>query len=140
MVNNVQEHHNEEEVQVIRLQNEINYWKIELEFISKEIDFYIDLLNSSLIKKTNANHIDANYLSHQFRDLKETNDIHRRKCEIFQPKLNEKTECDEIQCDHAFLNAHLCLRSKIEKHFIEVRNIKYSAFTYLKNGIEEFLN
>jgi len=140
MISNIQEHHNKEEIEIIRLENEVKQWKLELDFVAEEIEFYVDIFNSSLIKKTNVNHIDAKYLSNQFYDLKETNKTMLQRCEKFLPKLEEMNECEDIQCDHAYINAHLLLRSKIEKHLMEVRNIKYSAFTYLKNGIEEFLN
>lgn len=140
MITNIQEHHNEEEIQIVRFQNESNYWKTELAFINQEIEFYLDLLNSSLIKKTNSNQIDANYLSRQFKDLKETNDLNRRSCNVFQTKLEGQNECDEIECDQAFIKAHVTLRAKIEKHLSEVRNIKQSAFIYLKDGIDKFLN
>ncbi|CAL65701.1 hypothetical protein [Christiangramia forsetii] len=139
MITNIQEHHNEEEIQLVRFQSEVVYWKGELAFISQEIKFYLDLLNSSLILKTNANYIDANYLSNQFFDLQETNDLHLKSCEGFQHQLMGQNECDQIECDHAFITAHLLLRSKIEKHIIEVRDIKQSAFIYLKDGIEKFI-
>lgn len=139
MITNIQEHHNEEEIQLVRFQNEVVYWREELAFISQEIIFYLDLLNSSLIQKTNSNHIDASYLSKQFFDLQETNNLHLKNCEVFQHQLMGQNECDQIECDQAFIKAHLVLRSKIEKHIMEVRDIKQSAFTYLKGGIEKFI-
>ena len=44
---NIQEHHNAEEIEIIRLQNDIKHWKSELEFVSHEIEFYVDIFNSS---------------------------------------------------------------------------------------------
>jgi len=139
MTTSIQEHHNEEEIQLVRFQNEVVYWKEELTFIAQEIKFYLDLLNSSLIQKTNANHIDANYLFDQFLDLQETNDLHLKNCEVFQHQLQGQNECDQIECDQAFIKAYRMLSLKIEKHIVEIRNIKQSAFTYLKDGIESFL-
>ncbi|MFV9485091.1 hypothetical protein ACNI3T_14685 [Christiangramia sp. ASW11-125] len=135
MVNSIQEHHNEEEIEVIRLQNEINQWKSELDFIAQEINFYLEILNSLIVKETKASKTDANHLLNQFKDLKVSSGIIKQACKTFQPKLEEKKECEDIQCDHAFLNEHVLLRLKIENHLNKVRRIKLSAFEYLRNTI-----
>lgn len=140
MITSISEHHNEEEIQLVRFQNEADYWNRELAFIAQEIEFYLDLLKSSLIEKTGSNSTDARYLTNQFNDLLESNRLHQKNCDIFKNRLDGQNECDEIECDHAFINAYLALRSKIEKHLVEVRNIKQSAFTYLKDGIEKVLD
>ena len=49
MISNIQEHHSEEEIETIRLQNEVRQWKLELDFVAQEIEFYLDIFNSSLI-------------------------------------------------------------------------------------------
>ncbi len=139
MIANIQEHNNEEEIRLVRFQNDASYWKEELAFLAQEIEFYLDLLNSSLIQKTNSNHVDARYLTRQFWDLREANNEHLKRCESFKHQVQGQNECDQIECDHAFIKAHLQLRSRVEKHLGEVRNIKQSAFTYLKDGIEKFL-
>jgi len=140
MISNIQEHHSEEEIETIRLQNEVRQWKLELDFVAQEIEFYLDIFNSSLIKRTEVNRVDAEYLFDQFQDLREVNYGILKTCQKFLPRLDEMNECDDIQCDHAFINAHIVLRKKIEKHLNEVRNIKYSAFCFLKDGIEKFLD
>lgn len=140
MIKNIQEHHNAEEIETIRLQNDIKQWRSELEFVSHELEFYIDIFNSSVINRANSEVKKAKYLSNQFYVLYEINEKILKECETFHPKLEEMNECEDIQCDHAYLNEHSLLRLKIERHISEVRNVKYSAFTYLKNGFEEFLN
>jgi len=140
MINNIQEHHNDEEIELIRLQNDVIQWKLELDFVAQEIDFYLDIFNYSLTKRKKVNHVDPKYLYDQFHSLQRINKIMRQSCKEFLPKLEQMNECEDIQCDHAYINAQLLLRSKIEKHLKEVRIIKNSAFTYLKNGIEQFLN
>ncbi|WP_026933719.1 hypothetical protein [Christiangramia echinicola] len=137
MIKNIQEHHNEEEIEIIRLQNEIKQWKSELDFVSQEIEFYIDVFNLFLNKKTNINRVETIYLFNQFSKLRRTNSTILKSCEIFHPKLEEKNECEDVQCDHAYISAHILLRSKIQKHINDIRRLKYTAFTNLKNGIEK---
>ena len=39
MISNIQEHHSEEEIETIRLQNEVRQWKLELDFVAQEIEY-----------------------------------------------------------------------------------------------------
>jgi len=140
MIKNIQEHHNAEEIEIIRLQNNIKQWKSELKFVSQEIEFYIDILDFLLIDKKNSDKKEAKYLYEQFCYLKQFNAKILKSCETFHPKLEEMNECEDIQCDHAYLNAHISLQLQIEKHIGDVRNIKIVAFTYLKNKIKNDIN
>jgi len=140
MINKIQEHHNDEEIEVIRLQNDIDQWKSELGFLIQEINFYLELLNSKIINDIDANKKEANDLLNQFLMLKVTSENIENKCELFKPKLEEKNECEDIQCDHAYLNEHLILRYKIDIHMNDVRKVKGSAFKYIRCGIKNFLN
>ena len=138
MTVNLQIHNNEEEIQIERFRNESYYWQTELVFLNQEIKFYLDILNSSAIRKTNSKDVDANNLIYEFNNLKETNEKYQLKCEVFRNRIEGQNECDEVECDHAYIKTHLTLRSQLEKHFGEVRNIKKSAFNYLKGEIEKF--
>ncbi|SDR72254.1 hypothetical protein [Christiangramia echinicola] len=137
MIKNIQEHHNAEEIEIIRLQNEIKQWKSELNFVSHEIGFYIDIFYMYLNKKKYKSHVEAEYLLDQFSNLRQTNSTILKSCETFHPKLEEMNECEDVQCDHAYISAHLLLRSKKEKHISDLQRLKYTAFTNLKNGIEK---
>jgi hypothetical protein len=138
-MNNIQEHHNEEEVQYLSMESDVALWRSKLEFVADEMEFYLILLGSSLIERTQSNTIDANFLLKQFNELKEANKFHLKTCIHFQNKLRGKDECDDIQCENAYLQSHLMFKGKLEKHFLEIRNIKKSAFTYLKNGIVSYI-
>ena len=133
---NIQEHHNAEEIEIIRLQNDIKHWKSELEFVSHEIEFYVDIFNSSVIEKSRPDVEKAKYLHDKFYVLNEINEKILNECETFHPKLEEMNECEDIQCDHAYINKHSLLRSKMERHVSDVRNVKYSAFKYFRSKVE----
>ena len=51
MIKNIQEHHTSEEIEIIRLQHEIKQWKLELNFLTHEIEFYLNIFESFLNKK-----------------------------------------------------------------------------------------
>lgn len=138
MISNIQEHHNEEDVQKLSIQSDVKLWRNKLEFVAEEIDFYLLLLNSSLIERTNSNNIDADYLLKQFTELKDTNKFHKDTCLHFQNSLQGMDECDDVQCDNAYLHSYLIFKDKLEKHFNVVRDIKQASFKYLKFGIEKY--
>lgn len=133
---NILEHHNAEEIEIIRLQNDIKQWKSALEFISHEIEFYVDIFNSPVIKKAGSDVEKAKYLYNKFYVLNEINGKILNECKTFHPKLEKMTECEDIQCDHAYLKKHSFLQSEIEGHVLEVRNVKYSAFKYFRSKVE----
>lgn len=136
-MNNIQEHHNEEEIQHLSMESDVALWRNKLESVTDEIEFYLLLLGSSLIERTQTNTIDANFLLNQFNEIKETNKFHLKTCIQFQNKL-PGNECDDVQCENAYLQSYLLFKRILEKHFVEIWNTKKSAFTYLKNGIEKF--
>lgn len=140
MLNRIQEHHNDEEIEIIRLQNEIIQWKSELKFISQEINFFLELIKSEIFKNNSKTYVETELLWKEFQNLKEISYKFSKRCDVFQPKLNEKKECEDIQCDHAYLNEHLSLRQKIDKHMSAVRHNKQLAFEYIRNGIKKNLN
>jgi len=140
MTNNIKEHHNDKEVQYLNLERDVALWRNKLKFVADEIAFYLLLLGSSLIEKTHSNNIDANYLLKEFNNLKEINEFYMNTGRHFQNKLQGMVECDDIQCDNAYLHSYLLFKNKLEKHLDEVRNIKQSTFQYLQKGIEKFIN
>jgi hypothetical protein len=140
MTNKIKEHHNNEEIQYLNMESDVALWRDKLEFVADEIAFYLLLLGSSLIEKTNSNNIDANYLLKEFNDLKDINERHMDTGRHFQNSLEGMAECDDVQCDNAYLHSYLLFKSTLEKHLFKVRNIKQSAFQYLKIGIEKYAN
>jgi hypothetical protein len=117
------------------MEGDTRLWREQLEFYLKEIDFYLFLITSPIIQQTEFNSDNTNYLFKQFQNLKESNDFHLETLIHYQCKLPQVKECDDVQCDNAFLNSHLFFKNKLEKHFQEIRNIKQSAFTLLKGSI-----
>ena len=73
MINEIQEHYNNEEIEIIRLQNEIDQWISELKFVVQEINFFIELLDSIVIQNSEASVNSTNFYLNRF---------HNRVCNI----------------------------------------------------------
>ena len=136
MIKNIQEHHTNEEIEIIKLQNEITRWKSELEFVTKELQFYHDILGwisgSKKIRRPKENQM----LRDQIQKLLIRNEQILKSCRSFHPKLEEMNDCEDMQCDHAFISTSLRLRTEIEKHLTEIRSLKINVFSCLKDSIK----
>lgn len=129
---NIHAHHNEEEIQLVIFQRDTKYWIEELHFISDELTFYRELLNSPKMKDTTGRELS---LKRQVRVLIKNNDILLKNCYHSQNQLEGYQECDQMHCDYIFLQMHLKYRTSIEKHFKRVRSLKYLVMDYLKENI-----
>lgn len=131
MINRIQEHHNEEDIQKLSMESEVLLMRDKLEFLNDEIEFYLNLLGSCPTGKTKHKYLDNNYLLERFKHLKNNNVFHMETCINFKNRLPGLEECDDVQCDDAYIQSHLLFKSRLEKHFHEIRNLKQLAFQYL---------
>lgn len=128
MINKIQKHHNDQEIEVIRLQNEVCQWKNELKFINHEITSFIKIFNSKIFCDSDLTRTDIITFLERFQQLEGDCSRHRKQCRFLFTKLEGKHECEDAQCDHAFLNEHILLRQTINNFMNELRELKYDSF------------
>lgn len=131
MIQQVEEHHNDEDIIKLSMSSDIKKWKAELDFNDREVAFLRQLLNSGLIEKIRANPEDARFLLSQLTDFQEANDSQVKTLIAFQNKLEGMKECDDVECETYYVKDHLVLKSSIEKHFRSFRTVKDFVYTYL---------
>lgn len=136
MIKDIQRHHREEEIQIVKFENQNHYWIKELGFLSEELDFYKELLSNPLKEKTKIKQAKADVLLYELKKLKKWNDVYLQECYNSQNKLENQKECDQIDCDYAFLRAQLVIQKKIEKYIEEVQALKKAIFRFLKRNPE----
>ena len=73
-----QEHHNDEEIQILSIQTESEDWEEHLIYISEEINFFSNILKSGLKEtiKVEINQEDASYLKKQLELINKANEFH----------------------------------------------------------------
>lgn len=139
MIENIQEHFNDEDIIKLNITSEIKKWEEELHFNSKEMEFYQNLLNSSLVEKLNTNPEDSKFLFSQLKTIQECNEFQIKTLLKFQKKLEGMKECDDVQCENYYVQDHLVLKSALEKHFSDYRTVKNYVYKYLNSGLAKML-
>jgi len=129
-----QEHHNDEEIQILSIQSESEDWEERLVIISEEIDFFSNILGSSLKETVSVaiNKEDASYLKKQLELINKANEFHLSTFFDYKNKLEGLKECDDVQCENFYLKDHLVFKTTLRKHFKDFRQLKALIFKFLK--------
>lgn len=137
MKNEIREHYREEDIQRMKLHSDIENWNAEIAFMEKEIVFFSTLLPSGSFQKANENQENTTLLLKRLKTTKEHNLNYAAAVLNFNNTLEGLNECEDLQCETYFLNSHEELRSKLEKHGLEFRNLKGAIFSHLEKNIED---
>ena len=129
-----QEHHDDEEIQILSIQSESEDWEERLVIISEEIDFFSNILGSSLKETVRVaiNKEDASYLKKQLELINKANEFHLSTFFDYKNKLEGLKECDDVQCENFYLKDHLVFKTTLRKHFKDFRQLKVLIFKFLK--------
>jgi hypothetical protein len=129
-----QEHHDDEEIQILSIQSESEDWEERLVIISEEIDFFTNILGSGLKETVSVaiNKEDASYLKKQLELINKANEFHLSTFFDYKNKLEGLKECDDVQCENFYLKDHLVFKTTLRKHFKDFRQLKVLIFKFLK--------
>jgi len=129
-----QEHHDDEEIQILSIQSESEDWEDRLVIISEEIDFFSNILGSGLKETVSVaiNKEDASYLKKQLELINKANEFHLSTFFDYKNKLEGLKECDDVQCENFYLKDHLVFKTTLRKHFKDFRQLKVLIFKFLK--------
>ena len=129
-----QEHHDDEEIQILSIQSESEDWEERLVIISEEIDFFSNILGSGLKETVSVaiNKEDASYLKKQLELINKANEFHLSTFFDYKNKLEGLKECDDVQCENFYLKDHLVFKTTLRKHFKYFRQLKALIFKFLK--------
>ena len=137
MKDGIKDHYREEDIQIMKLESDVENWEMSIEFAEKEINFFNKLLNSSDYMKNTENKKKSLDLLDQLKTIHETNKSCLMEILEFSNKLEGMNECEDLQCETFFLNSHEEFKNKIEKHLLRFRALKGRIFPYLENEIIE---
>ncbi|UJH92874.1 hypothetical protein LZ575_10925 [Antarcticibacterium sp. 1MA-6-2] len=135
----IKEHYNSEDIQGLNLYRDVKNWYSEVQYLDNENQFYLELFASSLIKKTDLNQQDINFLNEELEMLKKKTDEVSHKLRDFLIEQEGMKECDDIHCETFFLNTHQKFKLEIENYFQQNRSLKTMLFSHLLKGIKKFL-
>jgi len=132
MKNTLPLHQHPEDTDKHLLFADLNRWQEEIEIVNIEMIFYRNLIESHL-RGENSWHVnDYQDLFDGIKDVQGNNVAFQKKVLDFTTKVSGLAECDDLQCEHHFLNEHHNVKEKIEGHFSSYKNFKKTLLRYLK--------
>jgi len=132
MKNTLQSHQSPEEVHKHFMFADIKRWQQEIEIVNVEMIFYRNLIESHLRDQNSWNINDYQDLFNGIKDVQDYNAGYQKRVLDFTSKLGQMGECDDLQCEHHFLNEHSTLKIELEVHFSTYKNFKKTVLSYLK--------
>jgi len=115
-------HESEGEITNIKDTYELKNWISHLEYIKKEIEYFIALVKAH----TNNEELLKALKNHQKENNSELSSFYN-----YAPSISESQECDDVDCDIFFLNKHEEFRTKYLEYLENYRKLKIEAFETL---------
>lgn len=138
MKNEIQSHYREEDIQKLKLNDDIKNWNAELTFMAKEVTFFLVLLTYPFgVEKGTKNQENTNQLLQELKAMDELIKTHTATVLNFNNTLEGLNECEDLQCETYFLNSHEALRDQLKKNGLKYRVLKEHIFSHLEKEITQ---
>lgn len=112
--------------------DDIKRWQQEIEIVNMEMIFYKNLLESHMKDLDSRNSSDFQDSFNAIKDVQHYNNSFQIRLQSFIAVLKGLNECDDLQCEHHFLDEHAKLRMQFESHFGTYKNFKKKMLSFLK--------
>ena len=128
MLEQMQDHFNDEEIIKLNIEQNMARWEYLLEFNETEIEFLTNLL----LSKRTDNSEQVDFLLQKMEEVKETNTLHKKTFLDFKINLEGRRECDEIECETHYVKQYFVLKEILLKYFQAFRDEKSGVYAYFK--------
>lgn len=136
----IQQHHNEEDIQMLFFKQDFIRWNDEVDLINYEISFYNGMFISDFIGKLEADFYSTQTLNANLLDFEIKHRKIIRELKHFNYKSQGIKECEDLECENYFLNDTAGFKTKIEKHFANFRTLKKEILVYLNGGLQNYIS
>lgn len=136
MKQEIEPHYTNEEIMFVSMKPEVGLLKVQLDFIISEIEFFNDLLSSNFFLEDSRNEEDLKFIFNRLRVLKDITLLHTQTVLDFRIKLDDIRECEDLQCEHHYIQEHVLLKSSMEKHFSEIRKFKEILHQFISKNVK----
>ncbi|HET8810787.1 MAG TPA: hypothetical protein VFM65_11060 [Flavobacteriaceae bacterium] len=123
MNNKIQGFATTEGVQKADLQIEIENWESQIDFMKKELVFYLKLVRLPALNIT-----DPSFFLQGLQEVENTNETFEKLLLNYKNSLDGLNECEDIQCESYYMETHEEIQDKIKKHQLRFRAIKSQIF------------
>jgi len=115
-------HESDKRIMMIKDRLEINNWTNELEFLNKEIDFYLDIEDHM---------IQSAKLYQELNGMRRENALMLASLYRYDNTINKAIECDTVECDAYYLNHHEKKRDAYLALVQNYRNLKLKILSQI---------
>tara|TARA_R110000850_G_scaffold277068_1_gene422094 strand:- start:4864 stop:5277 length:414 start_codon:yes stop_codon:yes gene_type:complete len=135
----IQQHHTDEDIQLLFFKEDFSRWNDEVELINLEISFYNGMFISDFISKLQSDFYSTQTLNANLLDFELKHRKIIKELKHFSYKTEGLKECDDLQCENYFMNGTASFKTKIEKHFADFRTLKKEILLYLNSGLQKYV-
>ncbi|MCL6220266.1 hypothetical protein [Zunongwangia pacifica] len=113
-------------------------WFQKLEIIDFELLLYKSYLQDQNSGKVGCEKKAINSLISYICQHIEQNKFHLRTCLYYKNRVSKIRECDDMECEQIYMDAHSLFKKRLQDHFIKVKRLKHQiiAKTVAYSGIK----
>ncbi|MGJ8714356.1 MAG: hypothetical protein ACSHXG_04595 [Maribacter stanieri] len=115
-------HESDKRIMMKKDRLEINNWTDELEFLNKELDFYLDI-EDIMIRNSK--------LYQELHGTRRENALMLASLYRYDNSIGKAIECDTVECDPYYLNHHEKKRDTYLSHITNYRNLKLKILSQI---------
>ncbi|ADF52532.1 hypothetical protein ZPR_2207 [Zunongwangia profunda SM-A87] len=104
-------------------------WFQKLEIIDFELLLYKSYLQDYYSGKMRCEKSTINsLLSYICRHI-EQNKFHLRTCLYYKNRISKIRECDDMECEQIYMEAHSLFKKRLQDHFIKIKRLKHQIIS-----------
>ncbi|WBL23266.1 hypothetical protein [Zunongwangia sp. HRR-M8] len=129
---------NSDENNIAVIEEHVYDWLQNLEIINFELVLYKSYLQDHNCLKSVDKKSKINSLLSCINEQIEQNKFHLRTCLFYKNRVSKIRECDDIECETTYLEAHSLFKNRLQYHFKQIKSLKHQiisknlAFSALK--------
>ncbi len=115
---------------LLRLNNEVLWWKAQIGFVETDILFINRLLNSNAFDDNPNLFENLQKFGHQIKiEMRQLNNI-KLEIDSYQNKLEGLKECDDLSCDATYVKNQELMKNNFEMFLKNFSDFKLKVFNY----------
>lgn len=120
---------NRDESNIAVIEKHVYDWLQNLEIINFELVLYKSYLQDHNCLKSGDKKSKINSLISRISQQIEQNKFHLRTCLFYKNRVSKIRECDDIECEKTYLDAHSLFKNRLQDHFKQIKSLKHQIIS-----------
>ena len=120
------------------IENNAHEWLHQLEIIDFELVLYKSYLQVNHSAEARNEKSTINSLVSHISEHIEENKFHLRTCLYYKNRISKIRECDDMECEQIYMDAHSLFEKRLQDHFKKIKRLKHQIIskTFSYSGIK----